>query len=92
MIRNALLAGIFALLALIVAGMYRAQREVQYSHDTSLAIKTVPWAGDYTHDAPQPLALFNQKRCKPGEQHPMMRGVGGAFVDLTRCAPMAEAK
>jgi hypothetical protein len=92
MIRNALLAGIFAMLALIVAGMYRAQREHQYSHDTSLAIKTAPWTGDYTHDVPQPLALFNQKRCKPGEQHPMMRGVGGAFADLTQCKAIAGAK
>jgi hypothetical protein len=52
-----LLAGLIN--AQTVAESNRLNEEV-YSQQTSLAIKTVPWQGDYTHDAPQPIHLYGR--------------------------------
>jgi P-type conjugative transfer protein TrbJ len=52
----------------LMAGMINAQavaesnrlNEEVYSQQTSLAIKTAPWQGDYTHNAPQPIHLYGR--------------------------------
>jgi hypothetical protein len=60
---------------------------LRYSRDTSSAIKTVPWKGDYTHDAPRPLVgLFDPKTMCAPTQEPL----SGKFGCGPKCQPGYE--